>query len=70
MILGPIVRAELELADGQFLEVELSREEFQNIGLNESGVIKIAPKRLTVFAGTQMSTPILEDTLLADNYAI
>ena len=70
LILGPIVRAELELADGQFLEVELSREEFQNIGLNESGVIKIAPKRLTVFAGTQMSTPILEDTLLADNYAI
>ena len=70
LILGPIVRAELEFPDGQFVEVELTREEFQNQNPVDGGVVKIAPKRLTVFAGSQMSTPQIESNTSGDDYAI
>ncbi len=70
LILGPIVRAELELPDGTFLEVELSREEHLSVNPEEGSVVKIAPKRLTVFAGSVMSTPHLDSSFGVDNYEI
>ncbi len=70
LILGPIVRADLELADGKIIEVEITREEFNGFTPEDGSTIKIAPKRLTVFAGSQMSNPNLEDTLGGDDYAI
>ena len=70
LILGPIVRADLQLADGQIIEVELSREEFKGISPDHGTIVKIAPKRLTVFAGTQMVTPQLDGAVTGDDYAI
>jgi len=70
LILGPIVRAELEMPDGRFIEVELSREEFQSINPNEESLVKVAPKRLTVFAGSIMSTPNLGGSQEGDDYEI
>ena len=70
LILGPIVRAELELADGQYIEVELSREEFRNVHPHDGSIVSIAPKRLTVFAGTQMSDPRFDHAPGGDDYAI
>jgi sulfate transport system ATP-binding protein len=70
LILGPIVRAELELPDGSFLEVELSREEHQSVNPIEGSMVKIAPKRLTVFAGSVMSKPSLDAGFGVDHYEI
>ena len=70
LILGPIVRAELELPNGQFIEVEMSREDFTNRISADGSPVKIAPKRLTVFAGEQMLTPELESSVAGDDYAI
>ena len=70
LILGPIVRADLELPNGQFIEVELSREEFNTIDPNDGTIVRIAPKRLTVFAGSQMSLPLLDGPPSSDDYTI
>jgi sulfate transport system ATP-binding protein len=52
VILGSLVRADLELSDGTLREAEFSREEFTRLNEPDSGYFKIAPKRLTLFGGT------------------
>ena len=70
LILGPIVRAELELPNGQFIEAELSREDFTNRIPTDGSPVKVAPKRLTVFAGDHMQPADLEASKAGDDYAI
>jgi sulfate transport system ATP-binding protein len=49
-ILGPVVRLELELADGRNpIEVELSRERYAELGLQEGEKVYVTPRRLRVF---------------------
>ncbi|MGE5548668.1 MAG: sulfate/molybdate ABC transporter ATP-binding protein [Solirubrobacterales bacterium] len=48
-VLGPVVRAELALADGGRLEAELSRETHGRLGLAAGQRVGLAPRRVSVF---------------------
>ena len=51
--LGFEVRVELALADGSEIWAQLTREEYEQLGLREGQVIHVRPERTKVFSGAQ-----------------
>ncbi|MBI5162856.1 MAG: sulfate/molybdate ABC transporter ATP-binding protein [Magnetospirillum sp.] len=49
VVLGPMVRVEVDLADGQTVEAEIGREAFDRLGLRPHQPVALLPRRAQVF---------------------
>jgi sulfate transport system ATP-binding protein len=47
--LGPAVRVTLTLENGEFIEAELTREQYQNQGLQQGEQVFVRPRQVRVF---------------------
>jgi len=50
-VLGPMVRVELDLADGATLEVEASRDAFSHLEIDRGSAVSLALRRVRLFVG-------------------
>ena len=57
VVLGPLVRTELNLTDGRIIEAELARDVFDQLALRSGQKVRVVPRRAQVFLddGTQAS---------------
>jgi sulfate transport system ATP-binding protein len=53
VVLGPIVRTDIELADGRIIEAELSRDHFDRLGALDADHVRVAPRRMTIFTAKE-----------------
>jgi sulfate transport system ATP-binding protein len=51
VVLGPVVRAELELPDGVVVEAELSRDAMERLGLRRGLDVSVFLRKARIFVG-------------------
>jgi sulfate transport system ATP-binding protein len=49
VVLGPLVRIELELSDGAIIEAEIARQKCRELGLDKGSPVLVSPRKAEVF---------------------